>query len=209
MRMITKGAEPKSLTEHRAKAHSNYDNYTQKDELRAALVGEQKGLCCYCTGRIRANSTSMKIEHWRCQSDHAEMQLVYANLLGACLGGDGRSAAEQHCDTRKGSLDLKWNPADSAHMIETKVRYLFDGTIESNDVDFNSQLNEVLGLNIGFLRSNRKAALDSVLAWWRSTPNAKAKIPQQINSRVNGLEHQPFSPVAVWFMKEKLASATK
>ncbi len=94
-------------------------------------------------------------------------------------------------------------------MIETKVRYLFDGTIESNDVDFNSQLNEVLGLNIGFLRSNRKAVLDSVLAWWRSTPNAKTKIPQQINSLVNGLEHQPFSPVTVWFMKEKLAGATK
>ena len=31
MRTILKGAEPRSLTEHRAKTHSNYDNYTDKD----------------------------------------------------------------------------------------------------------------------------------------------------------------------------------
>lgn len=202
--MITKGAEPNSLTHHRAQAHSDYDNYTQKADLRVALVGEQKGLCCYCTGRVRAESTAMKIEHWQSQANYPQQQLVYGNLLGACLGGEGKSPAEQHCDTKKANRDLKWNPADTAHVIETRLRYLVDGTVASSDEDFNTQLNDTLGLNFSYLKSSRKAVLDSVLQWWRSTPEARQKIEQQISHRVNAAEYQPFSPVAIWFLRQKL-----
>jgi uncharacterized protein (TIGR02646 family) len=207
--MITKGVEPNSLTQHRAQAHSDYDNYAQKDELRTALVGEQKGLCCYCTGRIRAEPTAMKIEHWQCQAAYPDLQLAYGNLLGACLGGAGNAPAEQHCDTRKASRDLGWNPANAAHVIETRLRYLSDGTVESTDQEFNTQLNDVLGLNLSYLKSSRKAVLDAVLNWWRSTPNARQKVQQQIDHRTkNPAEHQPFSPVAVWFLRQKLGAAT-
>jgi TIGR02646 family protein len=202
--MITKGAEPNSLTHHRAQAHSDYDNYAQKDDLRAALVSEQKGLCCYCTGRIRAVSTAMKIEHWQCQTNYPHQQLVYGNLLGACLGGEGKSPAEQHCDTRKANRDLKWNPADTAHAIEARLKYLVDGTIVSSDEEFDTQLNCTLGLNFSYLKSSRKAVLDSVLRWWRSTPNARQKVQQQINYRMNAAEYQPFSPVAIWLLRQKL-----
>ena len=202
--MITKGAEPNSLTHHRAQAHSDYDNYTQKADLRVALVGEQKGLCCYCTGRVRAESTAMKIEHWQSQANYPQQQLVYGNLLGACLGGEGKSPAEQHCDTKKANRDLKWNPADTAHVIETRLRYLVDGTVTSSDEDFNTQLNDTLGLNFSYLKSSRKAVLDSVLQWWRSTPNARQKVQQQINYRINAAEYQPFSPVALWLLRQKL-----
>lgn len=202
--MINKGAEPNSLTYHRAQAHSDYDNYAQKDDLRAALVGEQKGLCCYCTGRVRAESTAMKIEHWQSQASYPQQQLVYANLLGACLGGDGRPPTNQHCDTKKANRDLKWNPADTAHAIETRLKYLVDGTILSPDEDFNTQLNGTLGLNFSYLKNSRKAVLDSVLQWWRSTPDARQKVQQQISHRVNAAEYQPFSPVAIWFLRQKL-----
>lgn len=202
--MIIKGAEPNSLTQHRAQAHSDYDNYAQKDDLRAALVSEQKGLCCYCTGRIRSVSTAMKIEHWQCQTNYPHQQLAYGNLLGACLGGEGKSPAEQHCDTRKANHDLKLNPADVAHAIESRLKYLADGTVVSTDEEFNIQLTQVLGLNFGYLKSSRKAVLDSVLQWWRSTPNARQKVQQQINFRNNAAEYQPFSPVAIWFLRQKL-----
>ncbi len=33
MRSITKGAEPPSLTTHRQKEHSDYDNYLDEDAL--------------------------------------------------------------------------------------------------------------------------------------------------------------------------------
>jgi uncharacterized protein (TIGR02646 family) len=92
--MIIKAVEPNSLTQHRTQAHSDYDNYTQKGELRTALVGEQKGLCCYCSGRIRADPTAMKIEHWQCQANYPQHQLAYGNLLGACLGGQGQAASD-------------------------------------------------------------------------------------------------------------------
>jgi uncharacterized protein (TIGR02646 family) len=205
--MITKSAEPNSLTQHRAQAHSDYDNYAQKDELRAALVGEQRGLCCYCTGRIRAVSTAMKIEHWQCQAVYLQQQLVYGNLLGACLGGEGTPQAEQHCDTKKANRDLKWNPANTAHVIESRLRYLADGTVESADDEFNTQINDILGLNLSYLKNSRKAVLDAVLVWWRSKPNARARVQQQIDYRTNLTEHQPFSPVAVWFLRQKLGSA--
>lgn len=207
MRIITKGAEPNSLRQHRAQAHSDYDNYAQKDELRTALVNEQKGLCCYCTGRIRAVSTAMKIEHWQSQTDYPQQQLAYGNLLGACLGGEGKSPAEQHCDTRKADRELKWNPANAAHVIEGRLRYLADGAVEALDVEFNTQINDVLGLNLNYLKSSRKAVLDAVLSWWRSTPKARQRVQQQIDHRINAAEHQPFSPVAVWFLRQKLGAA--
>ena len=47
MRAITKGPEPVSLTVHRQTPHGDYGNYEAKDDLRYALVTEQRGLCCY------------------------------------------------------------------------------------------------------------------------------------------------------------------
>lgn len=205
--MITKGTEPNSLTQHRLQAHSDYNNYAYKDDLRASLIAEQKGLCSYCMSRLHNDPLKMKIEHWQCQDAYPNLQLTYGNLLGACLGGEKKSPAEQHCDTKKGNRNLKWNPATRSHAIEARVRYLVDGTIQSPDEEFNVQLNDVLGLNLHHLKNNRKAALDSVLQWWHSTRDARQKVQDQIDHRVNAAEHQPFSPVAIWFLRQKLGGA--
>lgn len=209
--MITKGAEPRSLTERRAAVAVDdprgYEDYREKEDVRATLFAEQRALCCYCMGRISNDPLKMKIEHWRSRDHYRNLQLVYGNLLGACLGGEGKPEAEQHCDTKKGSRDLKWNPADTAHVIESRLRYLADGTVESNDDDFNTQINDVLGLNMMYLKNSRKAVLDSVLSWWRVTPNARQRVQQQIDHRISAGEHQPFSPVAVWFLRQKLGGA--
>ncbi len=209
MKSINKGAEPNSLTLHRLQTHSDYNNYTQKDDLRAALFNEQKGLCCYCTGRIRVDSFGMKIEHWKCQTTYPQQQLAYGNLLGACLGGEGKPPAQQHCDTRKANYDLKWNPADPAHAIESRLHYLADGTVESVDQEFNTQINEVLGLNLSYFKNSRKAALDAVLLWWRDVqPVQPAKVQRQIDRyTVDRTELEPFSPVVIWFLKRKLGGA--
>ena len=211
MRMITKGAEPRSLTERRASVSIDdprgYVDYREKEDVRASLVIEQRALCCYCTGRIVDEPLKMKIEHWRCQERHRELQLDYGNLLGACLGGEGRAPTEQHCDTKKGSRDLKWNPANTAHVIETRLLYLADGTVDSTDDEFKAQLNDVLGLNIGYLKNSRKAILDSFSKWWRSVrslPNSRQKAQQQLDRLENAAQHQPFSPVVVWFLRQKL-----
>ena len=211
MRVITKGHEPRSLTEYRnanRNAHDRiYDNYQDKDTLRNALVAEQRGLCCYCMGRIRPNVDEMKIEHWQCQSRYPLMQLKYRNLLGACLGGEGQLPYLQHCDTRKQDLDLRWNPADTAHAVEARVRYLPDGTIKSNDEAFNTQLNEVLNLNLAILKRNRKRVLDSLLFWWRKQrkPVPRRRIERKLNEYAEGnSELTPYCQVAAWWLQRKL-----
>lgn len=167
MRAIAKWAEPASLTAHRKTAHSDYTNYEPKDELRTTLVAEQRGLCCYCMSRIRPAREAMKIEHWRCQARYPNEQLRYENLLGACLGEQNRPRAEQHCDTRKGNQDLKWNPANPEHQIERRIGFGTDGSIRAHDPEFNEQLDEVLGLNLPRLKHNRESKITAITDWWK------------------------------------------
>ena len=211
MRTIAKGPEPVSLTAHRKTPHCDYDNYAAKDDLRHALVTEQRGLCSYCMGRIRNGPTTMKIEHWLCQAHHAGEQLNYRNLLGACLGKQGKRAHLQHCDTRKGDSDLQWNPADPSHHIETRVRYeLVDGSIHADDTDFDDQLNDVLNLNLPELKNNRKGVVDAVLQWWRSQKRNLGRVPRERLERERARhdagvgELAPYSQVAVWLLDQKL-----
>lgn len=218
MRAIEKGKEPARLLRHRERSHSNYDNCgsDEKQELREALVQEQRGLCCYCMARIVAERDSMKIEHWQCQENYPARQLDYNNLLGACLGGEGQPSENQHCDTRKGSQELKFNPADPAHLIERRVRFKLDGTIESNDDDFNTQLNDVLGLNIKMLKNRRKAVVEGLTSWLRDyrTRNRRgpdvATLQRQRAKRVppSG-ELEPFVHVAVWWLDQGLRGAQR
>lgn len=211
MMAIAKNGEPKSLTEHRLAAHSDYANYAAKDELRASLTGEQRAICCYCMGRIRADGKSMKIEHWQCQEDNPDLQLHYANLLGACCGGEGKPRRLQYCDTRKGKADLKWNPADPTHAIADRLSYLTDGTIESSDSEFREQLNEVLNLNLQLLKNNRKSVLDGLMAWWkREKARLKGPVPRvtferELASRLDGGEVAPYCGVASWWLQQRLA----
>ena len=212
MRAITKGPEPASLTAHRKTPHSDYDNYAPKDELRNALVTEQRGLCCYCMGRIDPEPASMKIEHWMCQQHYQGEQLEYRNLLGACLGGHGKPARLQHCDTRKGDSDLEWNPADPAHHIQTRIRYEPDGSIRSDDPEFCGQLNDVLNLNLPVLKNNRKAVYAAVLEWWKRQRRrnegrvSRERLEREQTRYDAGVgELTPYVQVAVWLLDQRLA----
>lgn len=217
MRAISKGQEPRSLVEHRASTHSDYGNYADKDGLRTALVRDQRGLCCYCMTRVEATGTGMKIEHWRCQSRHEELELAYSNLLAACLGGHAQPEDKQHCDTRKGERDLKFNPAEMAHRIEQRIRFDLDGTISSDDADFDAQLNDVLNLNLPLLKNRRSGVLTAILDWWKiEKARLRGPVPavrlarERARRAGDGAGHiAPFHPVAVWWLDQRLArSAT-
>lgn len=217
MRAITKNREPMSLTTHRKTPCSDYGYYPAKDELRNSLVTEQRGLCCYCMSRIRPERDRygqylMKIEHWQSQSRYPGRQLDYRNLLGACPGGHGKPEHKQHCDTRKGDRDLKWNPAEPAHHIETRIRYGSDGSIRSDDEEFDAQLNDVLNLNLPFLKNNRKGLLDAVLHWFRFKkerirgPVPRDDLIRKRDQHVGGNgELAPYCQVAVWWLEQRLA----
>jgi uncharacterized protein (TIGR02646 family) len=209
MRAITKGNEPACLTQHRATAHSDYGNYGGKPALRQSLITEQRGLCCYCMSRVQPDGQTMKIEHWRSQRTAAftHLQLIYSNLLGACNGGENGASEHRHCDTLKGDQALLWNPADPAHAIESRIKYKNDGQIFSDDAQFNVELNDVLGLNGPFLKNNRKNALKSMLDWWQLKKPNRGQLQSRINKIDNGAgQIEQFSPVAIWFLKRKLAA---
>jgi len=218
VRTITKGAEPASLTAHRQTPHSDYDNYADKDALRRALVNEQRGLCCYCMGRIYVERSKMRIEHWQSQKKHPNEQLNYRNLLGACMGGENAAMGDEkkprnrlHCDTRKSELDLQWNPSNPAHHIETRIKYEADGSICSDEVIFGAQLNEVLNLNFPFLKNNRRGVLDAILEWWKHEKHVRhgavprARFEQERDRRVDGAgQLEPYCQVAVWWLNQRL-----
>lgn len=160
MRQIAKGPEPATLTQHRQQANADYDNYTDKQGLRTQLHAEQFALCCYCMRRIRNTAAAMKIEHWKCQDDNPGDQLQYWNLLGACTGNEGQRHTVQHCDTYKANQALSRNPANPAHVVEAILRYFGDGRIESTDPQFDTEINDVLHLNLDYLKNNRIAVLE-------------------------------------------------
>ena len=212
MRGIAKGAEPRSLTVHRRTPHCSYDNYEDKDALRHALVTEQGGICCYCMGRIHNGPLTMKIEHWRSQYNYPDEQLNYRNLLGACLGGQGRPKHHQHCDTKKADKDVEFNPAEPAHRIETRISYQVDGSICSDHAVFDDQLNIDLNLNLPALKNNRKAILDAVLDWWKAEkrrihgPVPRHRLIEKRDRYRNNVgQLQPYCQVAVWWLEQRLA----
>lgn len=206
MRTIKKNTEPGSLTAHRKQPNADYDNYADKDTLRQWLVTEQRGLCCYCQSRIRPDAANMKIEHWQCQARYPDRQLDYSNLLGACLGGEGRPNHEQHCDTRKGNRELCFNPADPVHPIDRRIKFLGNGEIASDDVAINTELNDILNLNIGHLVSNRKAVLEAFKQrLGRGRLNPARELQKWDGTQPGDLPE--YAQVMVYWLEKKIARA--
>ncbi|MFN7922303.1 MAG: hypothetical protein U0Q16_19530 [Bryobacteraceae bacterium] len=219
MRTIRKAREPRSLTEYRSAGEASYEDYQGKEELRIALVAEQRGLCCYCLSRIRPERNSMKIEHWLPQSfkqeelDGKQEQLAYGNLLAACLGGEGQPERLQHCDTKKADRQISRNPANPDHAVEVTLRYLGDGRIESTDPGFHEELEQILNLNHPKLVHNRRATLDA----FKDALPKKGDLP---TARLRSWLHwwsgesttgylEPYCEVVVYWLRKRLAQATR
>jgi uncharacterized protein (TIGR02646 family) len=210
MKLIKKGREPKSLREYRTAAYATYEGYPNKDELRELLAREQGHICCYCMSRIRPTADGMKIEHWASQDLCPELQLAYSNLFGTCKGGEGRPGNEQHCDTSKGNRDITINPTDSNRNCERLLRYLGDGTVESDDPDVQRDIVEILRLNTASLPSNREDALRSALQFlvrkhkgeW-SAALLRHEIIKWRNIDSDGM-YAPYCQVVVQYLEKKL-----
>ena len=153
MKQISKGREPRSLTEHRSRG-GDFDGLS-KDELREQLLAEQGYICCYFMKRIpqsltpeqiQNNYPGCKIEHVLSQEKHSDQELDYQNLLVACNGNHGQPKNVQTCDTFKGKEDLNFNPAGRRN-IEELIKYTGLGVIYSDNEQLNSELNDILNLN--------------------------------------------------------------
>lgn len=209
MRAIQKTEEPVELVAFRAVPGATYDggNFTPvKEKIRESLLNEQYYLCAYCMRRIEA--LTMKVEHWQSQSDLSNRQLDYKNLLGVCDGNEGKPWKSQTCDTRKGNSELKFNPSMPEHRIESRIRYLGNGEIKSDDSNFSEQIEKVINLNWTRLRENRRAVIDAVdqvlgKRQGTRTPTEVRKLISQWEPANGRL--QEYCGVAVYFLKKKLS----
>lgn len=211
MLLIKKGKEPNSLTEYKMKSNAYFDGYSNKGDIRKALLEEQGHLCAYCMKRISKNN--IKIEHYNSQSNSTEKEaLDFTNMLGVCDGNEGSGSNKtQTCDTHKGNTLLKVNPFSSAS-IEL-IKYKNDGTIYSENEVINVDLNQTLNLNCEevMLKRNRKAALDALKAYLSKKKSKDIWSKDLINktldiylSKDNEGKLKTFNGIAIWYLKNKL-----
>lgn len=126
-----------------------FDNEFPKNEVKAVLIHEQRGLCAYCMRRIRMDSHS-RIEHFVPISVDKEKAIDYSNMLGVCDGGEKNVGMQGHilcCDAHKKETVIHTSPLDKAQM--DKIAYKPDGTIytEPRDEAMEKDINETLLLN--------------------------------------------------------------
>lgn len=108
----------------------------------------------------------MKIEHWISQKseegDGEEKALDFHNMLGVCTGYMSSPHEDQTCDTHRGNIKLEVDPRSQESVAQ--IAYRADGTIYSENVLINRDLNETLNLNCerAYLKANRKAAITAL-----------------------------------------------
>ncbi|WP_407535112.1 retron system putative HNH endonuclease [Elizabethkingia miricola] len=225
MKKIVKTQEPKSLTQHRKFDKTDYRGYSQKQELRESLVGEQRGICCYCMGRIYPNESTMKIEHFLSHSGHPNLRLVYSNLFGACLG-NMKAKAEEHCDTFKKSKEFHFHMCSSGS-IHNEIKYKTNGEIYSDNEELYNEIGKpnyfndegilvkepgILNLNLPELIKARKSTLDGFIKANLSGklgPLNKIRL-KRFRDKWAGDSHadqlQPYCMIVVYYLDKKIAA---
>jgi uncharacterized protein (TIGR02646 family) len=214
VRLIRKGAEPRLLLAFRKTPGARYDGLPAdaKTELRAALVRDQHGLCCFCMQRVEAVVApvlKVKVAHWMPQQVDPTRDLSWPNLFAACPGNEGAPLAQQHCDTRQGSQVLRISPTEPGHVAS--LSYTVRGEVRTSRDDLRDDLGDRrLNLNNPGLCAGRREArerlfreiarryagtfpdevLRRVLARW-STPDAAGNLP-------------PYAGAVEWWLRRRL-----
>ena len=152
----------------------------------------------------------MKIEHWQNQSNFPDRQLHYPNLLGACLGGEGKPSHLQHCDTRKGDQVFSMNPADPNHDVERTLHYDKDGSIRSTDPAFDREINEVLNLNVPLLKQNRRMIFNRFTTVVAKKGNWSDSLLRKKLAEWSGYsgesELEPYCQVIIYLLRKRFGS---
>lgn len=223
MRKIVKGIEPRSLGIHRRSKPTDYDGYRDKKILREYLVKEQRGICCYCMGRIQPKELTMKIEHFLSRTNHPTMRLVYLNLFGACLGNEN-VGINTHCDTFKGKNEFHFHMCTSGS-IHAEIKYKPNGEIYSDNEELYNEIGKpiyyneegilvkqpgILNLNLPELVKARKSTLDGFIKanlTGKLGPLNQTKL-KRFRDKWSGESHkdqlEPYCMIVVHYLDKKI-----
>lgn len=216
MLYIKKQHEPKQLLDDKRHGLKSYDELTHdtKNAIKESLLNEQGFLCAYCMQRINIENST--IEHYIAQKAKdiqvdESLSIAYNNMLAVCSGNVGINRREKEliCDKHRGNTSLTVNPLDN-HSIE-KISYKADGTIYSDDVNIQKDLDETLNLNCDavLLKQNRKSVLDAIKReiFKKSQHTISKKqlenLLNKMSLKING-QYIPFAGIAIWYLKKKL-----
>ena len=209
MRNIAKEAEPESLTQYRAANATDYDGYPDKDGLRISLVTEQRGICCYCMGRVRA-------------------------MIGSTRSSIGRPIANTPSSAL--STRISWAPAwekkaavvPTSTVIPTKATKTSRGTPQTSPTmsrpssassptgasprpiwPSTRDLEHVLNLNMPALTNSRKETLRAFQRTLEKRGTLSREAWEKLLGQLDGASQtgdlMPYCQVIVYWIRKKLA----
>ncbi len=228
---IVKYTEPPSLEQYRDELFESAENLPDKayyglskeprDDIKEQIPKEQGYICCYCMSRI--SKSNMRIEHWQERGIYPNKQLNYDNLLGACHGNERKPRKkltpedEEHCDVIRGHIEkeedaqVKYNPANPLHNMKLLIKYKNDGTIYSSDINFDTQLNNVLNLNFKRLKRNRISLWNGIKKGWDKKFKGKSVNKKTVENLIklwDSTDHEgkrkEYCGLVLYFLEKKL-----
>jgi len=180
MRWINKSNPPNSLQLYKKQVGAIYKDIDSnvKDDLEKTLLEEQDNLCACCQQKI--NQNNMQVEHHCEQSicngtnGQPDRRLDYTNLLAVC---QGKSGTDLHCDSKKATDEVrKYLPMEILPTIKEHIAtiiYSGSGKLSSSNSEFQEEIENVLNLNLDYLKSLRKERWNGI---FKFSMNAKKKI---------------------------------
>ena len=215
MKKIIKSVEPNELREYRETTpNASYDAMPSKKELRKSLLAEQGYICAFCMRRIPYKDSSeketSKIAHLKSRSKYPEkeMCLNYENMVICCSGAIN---IDYHCDKKQGNEDILFSLFREP--LFTTLKYSSkDGTISSTNIQYNTEIKDVLNLNNALLKSNRKAVITEVITALDATKWSKNRMTELLsfwNNKDNEGKYKPYCGIVTWYLQKKLNQAVK
>lgn len=204
-----------------------FDNEFPKNDVKAVLIHEQRGLCAYCMKRIRVDSHS-RVEHLVPLSADKEKAIDYNNMLGVCDGGEKALGQQRHilcCDAHKKETEMCTSPLNKVQM--DKIAYKPDGTIytDPRDDSVENDINETLQLNgirkpDGSVRDTatellkgRRDAYDRARGMMenlnRNGKCTSAAVKKIMDNLLNKEEREEFVGVKLYYFSKKFDSLIK
>ena len=211
MILIKKRKEPEEWLAYRL---TEGVDYQATPELVNSLYEEQGYICAYCMRRIphqdKVSTEDHRVEHMLSRENHDDRKLDYSNMVVCCPGHIGD---EDHCDKKKGSLDISFSPMDQVFI--NSLSYCSDGKIKSSNSKYNKELNDILNLNTELLVKNRKGMIDEMVNQLKMYVKRKGTLDKSflihmiekyssMFKKEDKLMYHPYCGVALYYLQNKL-----
>jgi uncharacterized protein (TIGR02646 family) len=184
-----------------------------RGQIRTALHAIQGARCAYCERRTGIEVGDGHIEHFRCQTDHPNLDLDWSNLFWSCNDENSCGKFKDGC-VRGGGHRARFNPADlidpSVDDPDAFLLFVTDGTVQLqaglDDADVRRAQETLRVFNLAASAYLRKAREDAVRAYLRHVQwmqdHAPALLPDYVAEAQAEAAGAPFSAVVRHFFRD-------